>query len=292
MKEKALTTQVKYLPKEKLTIDSIQQKYQWTDIALPILFLLLFIIAIKIAPLLAFPMFILATYLFYKAGRESLNAQFLTFEQKRLYILNQKDSSDPEIPISVLLKTPLFLDITVRSKKELLYICFEQYGERIGATAISSADLPIIVDSLEDFYDLEVYDSRSTEKEEVLLLRPKNIDEPLMLSFIRVTEDGLRLIINPTSNRYNFIVNYQRRIIKTAKNKLVSIADIDKIKFWIKGNSITINIVLIDKSIQELIKFKTKAYQQDIIDNDIKTLIRFLESKPIFQNSVFEISKY
>lgn len=292
MKKKALTKQIRYLPGELLTIDGIQSKYQWADATLPTLFLIFFIAAINFSPLLAFPMFALATFLFYKAGQESLKSQFLRFEPKRLHILNQKKQSDAEQPISFLLKTPLFLDIVVKSKKNLLYISFEQYGEKIGNAAIYSADLPLIIDSLEDFYGLEVYDSRSTQKEEVLLLRPKGINEPLMLSFIRVTEDGLRLIVNPTSNRYNFIVNYQRRVIKTAKNKLISVAEIEKITFWINKNLITVNVTQLDKSIQELIKFETKAYKEEIINNDIKSFVIFLESKPIFKNTVFEVSKY
>lgn len=290
MKEKAVTKRIKYLPKEELSIDGIQPKYNWSSFIVPISFVISFVIAANIAPLLTFPIFVLAVFLVYKAGKEMLNSQHLRFEPKRLYIIN--NNKETMETVSIPLKSPLFLDITVKTKKELLYINFEQYGEKIGAAAIRSEDLPLIIDSLKDFYGLDVYDSRSTLKEEILLLRPKDIDERLMLSFIRVTEDGLRLIINPTSNRHNFIINYQRKVIKTAKNKLVAVADIDKISFWIKGNLITINIVLTDKSIQELIKFRTKGYQQEIINNDIKSLISFLESKPIFQNTVFEISKY
>jgi hypothetical protein len=292
MKEKKLTTQVKYLTGEELLIDGIQLKYQLTTLIPPVIFFILLIVAINIAAFLVFPMIIIATFLVYRSGQKSLNSQFLRFHPKRLYISNEKEKSNIEQMVSTSLKSPLFLDIIVKSKKELLYISFEQYNERIGSAAIHSEDLPLIVDSLEDFYGLEVYDSRSTAKEEVLLLRPKDIDEPLMLSFIRVTEDGLRLIINPTSNRQNFMVNYHRRVIKTAKNKLIPISEISKITFWVKKNIITINITLVDKSVQELIKFKTKAYQQSIINQDIKVLIDFLESKPVFQNTILEISKY
>ncbi len=292
MKEKALIKRVKYLPKEELVIKGIQTQSPWIGIFTMFIFMILFVIAANIAPWLVFPLFVSGGYLAYFAGRNALNSQHLEFNPKRLYVTDGNDRDGSEGRLSITLKSPLFLDITVKTKKELLYIDFEQYGVRIGSAAIQSEDLTFIIDSLKDFYGLEIYDSRSTEKEEVLLLRPKDLDKDLMLSYIRVTEDGLRLIVNPTSNRQNFIVNYQRRIIKTAKNKIIAIDDINKITFWIKKNVITINLSMIDNSTQLLIDFKTKNYKEIIITNDIESLVKFLKSKSIFQNTVFEISKY
>ena len=212
------------------------------------------------------------------------DSNYIEFTQRRVAVRDSQQHEDQEI--SFYLKSPTYLDIIIKPRKDLLLIRFEQYGETIGKAALPSHEVPYMLDSLSDLLHLKIHDTRSTNKQEdVLYLRPIGSAEDLIPSYLKITDNQMRLIVNPVSNQQNFIINYQRKIIKTATGKTFSTDDIRMI--ILKSGTNEITITGIGRNIMRpftIIRFETKSYDLNIIKKDLELFAGFLKSKDILQH--------
>ncbi|MFK7950068.1 MAG: hypothetical protein AB8G11_20930 [Saprospiraceae bacterium] len=292
--EKRLTKHISYLPKESIEIHAVKRQWKtWSIVAV-------------VVGVIGFLTLVLSTGIFggflFSAGFIGLfvnliihginpSINYIQFTEKRVILKQHKENTTEDQALSHFLKSPTYLDVIVKQKpKDLMEITFEQYGEKIGKTTVPGEELTYLLDSLNDLLGLEIKETRSTkEKEDVLYLRPIDSDENLMPSYLKVVDNPLRLIVNPTSNVRNFIINNQRNIIKNANGKTVHLHEITDITLFVSGTTVVMTALLQSNKFEEIIKFKTKKYSIEIIKKDLQNFIDFLKTKPNLQHIQFAI---
>ena len=292
--EKQLTKYISYLPKESIEIYAVKKEWKtWTIIAAitGIIGFFVLVISTSVFGSILFTAGFLGLFVNLITQGVSPAINFIQFTQKRVILKQNTELATDEQAISHYLKYPTYLDIIIKQKpKGLMEISFEQYGENIGKTIIPGEELTYLLDSLNDLLNLEIKETRSTvTKEDILYLRPVDSDENIMPSYLKIVENPMRLIINPTSNTRNFIINQQRNIIKTAKGKTFHLHDIIDIVFYISGTTVIMTALLQSNKFEEIIQFETKKYTADIIQKDIQNFINFLKSKDNLKHIQFKI---
>jgi hypothetical protein len=121
-------------------------------------------------------------------------------------------------------------------------------------------------------------------------LRPIGSAENLLPSYIKVTENQLRLIVNPIETSQNFIVNYQRKILKAATGNVYPTDDIHTINLIFDRGKIKIKGLKMSNSKPfTIIEFHPKGYHSDIIKKDLQRLADFLAAKPILSHITFQV---
>ncbi|NJN77400.1 MAG: hypothetical protein HC803_02975 [Saprospiraceae bacterium] len=216
-------------------------------------------------------------------------SSYIEFTSKKVVVRSNRQNEEQEQ--SFYLQSPIYLDIIIKPRKELLLIRFEQYGKKIGTTILPPDELPYLLDSLSELLALEIHDTRSTKKQEdILYLRPIGSAENLLPSYLKITENQLRLIVNPVETSQNFIVNYQRKILKTAAGNVYSTDDIHTINLYFENNEISIKGLGTSHTKPfKIITFHSKGYHSDIIKKDLQRLADFLKSKSILNHITFEV---
>jgi len=292
--EKRLTKHISYLPKESIEIYAVKKEWKtWVvgSIVVGVVAFFAFVISTGVFGGILFTVGFFG--LFVNLVRQGISPaiNFIQFTKKRVILKQNTELATDEQAISHYLKSPTYLDIIIKQKpKDLMEISFEQYGENIGKTIIPGEELTYLLDSLNDLLNLEIKETRSTvTKEDILYLRPVDSDENIMPSYLKIVDNPMRLIIKPTSNTRNFIINQQRNIIKTAKGKTFNLHDIIDIVFYISGTTVIMTALLQSNKFEEIIQFETKKYAADIIQKDIQNFINFLKSKDNLKHIQFKI---
>ena len=293
--EKQLTRHISYLPEESIEIYAVgrhwQQWYTWAILVGVFAFInLAAFLGANSGFLFFFVFFGGAIGLFMNSS--GAVSKYIKFTKRRVAIRQNGKEGTEDQEISHVLKSPTYLDVIVKQKpKALMEITFEQYGEKMGKTTISGEDLTYLLDSLNDLLGLEIKESRSTaEKEDILYLRPVDSDENLMPSYLKIVDNPMRLIVNPTSNSSNFMINYQRNIIKNAAGFTYNLDDIRSMKFDIYDKYIVIMAWSISKNTNiKIIEFKAKSYSDDVIQKDLQLFVDFLKTKDCLQHIQFDI---
>lgn len=289
MKEKGLIKHVAYSPNEYLKIEGVKSKFgNWQ---IPLAFVVVASLLFLTDFFHDFLPFLFLGFIFISILNSNLKitAQYIEFSTQKVIVRN--DRTNKELEHSVYLKSPIYLDITIKPRKKLLVVTFEQFGEMIGTTALPPDELPYMLDSLSDLLGLEIHETRSTDKnEDILYLRPIGSPENLLPSYLKITENQMRLIVNPIENNQNFIVNYQRKILKTAMGNIYATDDIHTINFMFDVNEIIIK-GLVSSHAQPftIIEFRTKGYHQETVKKDLQLLADFLKSKPILNHITFQV---
>jgi hypothetical protein len=287
MKEKGLVKHVAYSPNEYLKIEGVKSKFvNWRIPLIISMFIVSTIIALVFHDMLIF-MFLsfISTLIF----NNTLNfaSHYVEFSTQKVIV--RESQKQEELEHSVYLKSPIYLDITIKPRKELLVVTFEQFGEKIGTAALPPDELPYMLDGLSDLLELEIHETRSTNKnEDILYLRPIGSDENLLPSYLKITENQLRLIVNPVESLQNFIVNYQRKILKTATGDVYATDEIHTINFMFDAKKIIIKS-LVSNHYQPftIIEFTMKGYHPETIKKDLQLLANFLKSKLILNHITF-----
>lgn len=292
MKENRLTKHITYLPNESLAINGIENKWDRVILLMfPMFFGGIILFAAFFNEMVVFMILASVGVIAILISESKKNAsQYIEFSNQRVLVKNKKEDTEGREQ-SYFLKTPIFIDVIIRPKNDLLHITLEQYGKKIGKAIIPSDDLTVLLDGLTELLGLEIQDTRSTqENDDVLYLRPKDSSDDLMPSYIKIIENPMRLIVNPTSTDENFIINYHRKIIKTGRGNTVSTDDIKKIIIRLNENKVTISGLHYGKiNFSEIIYFETKNYNADILKKDLEHFAKFLKSKPVLQHIEFEI---
>lgn len=292
MKENRLTKHVTYLPNESLVINGIENKWDRVIFLMfPMFFIGVILFAAFFNEMVVYMLLSSIGVITILISESKKNAsQYIEFSNQRVLVKNSMGSTD-EKEQSYFLKTPVFIDVIIRPKNDLLHITLEQYGKKIGKAIIPSDDLTVLLDGLTELLGLEIQDTRSTqENDDVLYLRPKDSSDDLMPSYIKIIENPMRLIVNPTSTDENFIINYHRKIIKTGRGDNVSTDEIKRIIIRLNENKVTISGSYHGKiKYFEIIHFETKNYNKDILKKDLEHFAKFLKSKPVLQHIEFEI---
>lgn len=292
--EKRLTKHISYLPNESIEIHAVKKKWEtWTIVAViaGVLGLLALIISTGIFGGFLFSFGFVGFFIHLIINGITPSMNYIQFTKRRVILRQNSEQSTNEQEISNVLKSPTYLDVIVKQKpKDLMEITFEQYGENIGKTTVPGQDLTYLLDSLNDLLGLEIKESRSTTaKEDILYLRPTDVADNLLPSYLKVVDNPLRLIVNPTSNSRNFIINNQRNIIKNANGKTVHLHDITAITLAVSGTTVIMTALLRSNKFEEIIKFKTKKYSIEIIRKDLQNFVDFLKTKPNLQHIKFKI---
>lgn len=291
---KEVIKSISYLPKKSVEITAVRQKmaaWKIAGIAGGSVAFLIFAVLTGAFGGYIFLISFFALAISLVRNSKYTTHQLIEFTKRRVTLRMQGRDVEDNQEIAHVLKSPLYLDIIIQQKEDsLMEVRFEQYGEKIGKTIIRGEELTYLLDSLNDLLGLEIKESRSTTtKEDILYLRPIDSDNIIMPSYIKVVDNPMRLIVNPTSNARNFIINNQRNIIKTAKGKTFNIHDIVNITVAISGTTIIMTALLRSNKFEEIIKFKAKKYAADIIEKDIQNFIDFLKSKDNLQHIQFKI---
>jgi hypothetical protein len=293
MKEKGLTKYIVYSPHEYLKIDGVKSKFENWKIPMAFSGFIVFTLVILITGSFHLSMFgIFVIIFFFNLFFNRIpffNPNYIEFSQRKVTVRNSRENEEQEQ--SFYLQSPTYLDIVIKPRKELLEIRFEQFGKSIGTTVLPPDELPYLLDSLSDLLALEIHDSRSMSKrEDVLYLRPIGSEEDLLPSYLKITENQLRLIINPVETSQNFIINYQRKILKTAAGNIYPTDDIHTINLIFDGSKITIKGLKTSNSKPfVIINFLTKGYDDNIVKKDLQLFADFLESKPILSHVTFQV---
>lgn len=289
MKEKGLIKHVAYSPNEYLKIEGVKSKFRNWQIPLAFVFFALLIFMPNF--LGVFLPFLFLGFIFISILNSNLKitSQYIEFSTQKVIV--RESQKLEELEHSVYLKSPIYLDITIEPQKDLLLVTFEQFGEMIGTTALPPDELPYMLDSLSDLLGLEIHETRSTDKnEDILYLRPIGSPENLLPSYLKITENQMRLIVNPIENNQNFIVNYQRKILKTATGNIYATDDIHTINFMFDVNEIIIKgLVSSHAQLFTIIEFTTKGYHSETVKKDLQLLADFLKSKPILNHITFQV---
>lgn len=292
--EKRLTKHISYLPHESIEIHGVKRKWKtWAIVSIAVGVVGFFALVISTGVfggfLFSFGFLGIFINLLIQGFSKSIN--YIQFTKRRVTLRQNKELSTEEQAISYVLKSPTYIDVIINQKPNaLMEVSFEQYGENIGKTTIPGEELTYLLDSLNDLLGLEIKESRSTVKQEdILYLRPIDSDDVIMPSYIKVVDSPMRLIVNPTSNVRNFIINNQRNIIKTANGKTFNTRDIVDVTMAISGTTITMTALLRSNKFEEIIKFKAKKYAADIITKDIQNFVDFLKSKDNLKHIQFKI---
>jgi hypothetical protein len=289
MKEKGLVRYVTYSPHEYLKIDGVKSKFGNWKIPMAFMGFIIVTLMISITGSFYFSVFGVFMIILFLNNIRTSNSNYIEFTQRKVIVRNFRANEEQEE--SFYLQSPTYLDLIIKPRKELLEIRFEQFGENIGTTILLPDELPYLLDSLSDLLALEIHDTRSTNKQEdILYLRPIGSAENLLPSYIKVTENQLRLIVNPIETSQNFIVNYQRKILKTATGNVYPTDDIHTINLIFDRGKIKIKgLKMINSKPFTIIEFHPKGYHSDIIKKDLQRLADFLAAKPILSHITFQV---
>jgi hypothetical protein len=291
MKERRLIKYVSYLPKESLAINSVSKWFNNWGIPISFVSVIVVVLLVQIIGGISFLIFFVSTLsLFFFATKKNNNISNLEFTTTKVIIKRHNLNEDQQLTFH--LKSPMYLDVIVKPRKELLLVTFEQFGETIGSSLLPPDELTYMLDSLSDLLGIEIHETRSTNKQEdVLYLRPIGSNDNLLPSYLKITDNPMRLIVNPVENSQNFIINYQRKIIKTANGNVYPLDDIQTINLTFTTDEILITGLKVNYYTKpfEIITFSEKGYDADIIKKDLQLLADFLKSKPVLNHITFQV---